>query len=177
MRYRRDHEGSCYFFTLVTECRRPVLTLPGNVERLRTAFRREIAVHPFELAAVVVLPEHLHCLWQLPEGDEDYSGRWARIKRYFSIGCEGIDATVSPSRKRKREKGIWQRRFWEHRIRDEEDWRRHMDYIHFNPVKHGHVASPWEWPLSSLRTCAARGWYPEGWGTSIGDDVEGDFGE
>ncbi|MDP2788113.1 MAG: transposase [Pseudomonadota bacterium] len=169
MHYRRDKEGHHYFFTLVTEQRQPLLTLPENIDRLREAFRREKAKHPFEIEAVVILPEHLHCLWLLPEGDADFSGRWARIKRYFSIGCVGATLAGNPSRLAKREKPVWQRRFWEHRIRDEADWRRHLDYIHYNPVKHGHVNDPWAWPHSSLRKCAARGWYPEGWGASEPD--------
>ena len=163
MRYRRDKEAHHYFFTLVTEQRQPLLTLPENIDRLRTAFRREMTSHPFEMDAVVILPDHLHCLWLLPENDTDYSKRWARIKRYFSVGCIGVTLSTSASRIAKRERPVWQRRFWEHRIRDEEDWRRHMDYIHYNPVKHGHATSPWDWPHSSLRQCAARGWYPENW--------------
>ena len=169
MHYRRDQGGGHYFFTLVTEKRQPLLTLPDNINRLREAFRREKIAHPFDLDAVVVLPDHLHCLWQLPEGDSDFSGRWARIKRYFSIGCVGVVLVSNASRLAKREKAVWQRRFWEHRIRDEADWRRHMDYIHYNPVKHGHVSDPWAWPHSSLRQCAARGWYAEGWGASTPD--------
>jgi putative transposase len=163
MRYRRDYKGSHYFFTVVTEQRQKLLTLPGNIARLREAFRREIIAHPFYLDAVVILPDHLHCLWWLPEENTDYSGRWARIKRYFSIGCVGSSLDLSDSRKKKRELPIWQRRFWEHRIRNEEDWRRHMNYIHYNPIKHGYVTDAWEWPYSSLRRCADRGLYPENW--------------
>ncbi len=170
MRYRRDKEAHHYFFTLVTEQRQPLLTLPENIDLLRTAFQREKTAHPFEMDAVVILPDHLHCLWLLPENDTDYSKRWARIKRYFSTGCTGITLIPSASRLAKRERPVWQRRFWEHRIRDEEDWRRHMDYIHYNPVKHGHAASPWDWPHSSLRQCAARGWYPENW--SVAPDMK-----
>ena len=165
MRYRRNiTNGGCYFFTLVTERRQSLLTLPGNMERLREAFRRERQRHPFTLDAVVVLPEHLHILMTLPEGDSDYAGRLLRIKRYFSAGCTGVTIPLSPSRERKRECPVWQRRFWEHLIRDDDDWRRHMDYIHYNPVKHGLAASPWAWPHSSLLRCAERGWYEPGWG-------------
>jgi len=175
--YRRDRNSSHYFFTLVTEQRQPLLTLPDNIVRLRTAFHREKSAHPFEMDAAVVLPDHLHCLWQLPDGDTDYSGRWARIKRYFSIGCIGPTLANSASRSAKRERPIWQRRFWEHRIRDEEDWRRHMDYIHYNPVKHGHATDPWTWPYSSLKQCAARGWYPENWCVEAAEIIGIETGE
>ncbi len=177
MRYRRDRQSNCYFFTVVTEGRQSLLVLPANVDRLREAFRREKAAYPFELDAVVILPDHLHCLWKLPEGDTDYSGRWARIKCYFSVGCSGASAEPSASRRAKREHAVWQRRFWEHRIRDEEDWRRHMDYIHYNPVRHGYVADPWLWPHSSLRRCAARSLYPEGWGAAAPPLPGGEVGE
>ena len=165
MHYRRDRTaGGTYFFTVVTERRQPLLTLPGNIERLRESFGRERKRHAFEIESIVVLPDHLHCIWVLPGGDSDYSGRWARIKRYFSMGCAGVDAPASVSRKAKREHNVWQRRFWEHLIRDDADWRRHIDYIHYNPVKHGYAASPWEWPYSSLQRCAEQGWYPQKWG-------------
>ncbi|MDO8990419.1 MAG: transposase [Sideroxyarcus sp.] len=177
MHYRRDKSAHCYFFTLVTERRQPLLTLPDNIERLRAAFRREKSTHPFGMDAVVILPDHLHCIWQLPNDDTDYSGRWARIKRYFSVGCAGAILPNSESRSAKRERPIWQRRFWEHRIRDDDDWKRHMDYIHFNPVKHGHANDPWTWPYSSLQQCAARGWYPENWCLEAGDADDIEAGE
>jgi len=167
MHYRRDRmAGGCYFFTVVTYNRQPVLTMPDNIDRLRESLRREIQRHPFEIDAMVVLPEHLHCLWRLPVGDTDYSGRWNRIKRYFSIGCCGVSASVTKSRESKREHAVWQRRFWEHRISDDEDWRRHMDYIHDNPVKHGHAQSPCEWPHSSCNRCVESGLYETNWGAN-----------
>jgi len=107
----------------------------------------------------VVLPDHLHRIWQMPDQDADFSRRWRLIKRYFSIG---MDAEVS----RRREKQIWQRRFWEHLVRDEEDWRQHMDYIHYNPVKHGYVKTPYDWPHSSFRRAVKHGLYPPDWGAS-----------
>ena len=175
MRYRRERmAGGCYFFTVVTHDRQPVLTLTGNIERLRESFRREKQNHPYEIDAMVVLPEHLHCLWQLPEGDTDYSGRWGRIKRYFSAGCCGVNSPVSASRTAKREYAVWQRRFWEHRIRDDEDWRRHMDYVHYNPVKHGYADAPCEWPYSSFKRCVQQGLYEQNWGTN-GAVVMGDI--
>ena len=111
-----------------------------NIERLRAAFLLCLSRHPFEIEVIVLLPDHLHCLWRMPEGDADFSKRWMVIKRQFSSGLP--QAIVSTSKTKKREKGIWPRRFWEHCIRDENDWRRHVDYIHFNPVKHNYVSEP-----------------------------------
>ena len=106
------------------------------------------------------------CAWTLPvpffhgampDGDYNYSTRWSAIKRYFSTGCVGAEHIISESRRQKREKAVWQRRFWEHTIQDEEDWGRHMDYIHYNPVKHGYVTSPKDWPYSSFHRCVQLG--------------------
>jgi putative transposase len=156
MEYRRLYQpGSLYFFTVVTENRQPLLL--EHIDRLRGAFRLAISRYPFEIEAIVVLPEHLHTVWRLPEGDADFSRRWMVIKRKFSAGLP--TATINASKISKREKGIWQRRFWEHCIRNEEDWRKHIDYIHFNPVKHGYVSQPEDWPFSSFQRAVARGWY------------------
>jgi len=160
MQYRRSRQsGGSYFFTLVTHQRQPLLSIPENIGRLRIAFKREMEKYPFTIDAIVVLPDHLHTIWTLPENDTDYSTRWSRIKRYFSSGCISANAAQSASRHNKREKPVWQRRFWEHTIRDENDWQRHMDYIHYNPVKHGHAKSAGEWPYSSFKRCVQRGWY------------------
>ena len=159
MKYRRVYEpGARYFFTVVTENRAPLLI--NHVERLRESFRECQSRYPFDIEAVVVLPDHLHTLWKLPDGDSDFSTRWMVVKRYFSAGLSS--RPVSLSKARKREKGIWQRRFWEHLIRDEEDWRRHMDYIHYNPVKHGIVDKPEEWLYSSYNLAIRKGWYEPG---------------
>lgn len=156
MEYRRCYQtGARYFFTVVTENRRPLLV--DHIDRLREAFRLCRSRYEFEIEAIVVLPDHLHTLWRLPEGDADYSKRWMVIKRKFSSGFAA--RTVSESKTKKREKGIWQRRYWEHCIRDEDDWCNHIDYIHFNPVKHGYVAKPQDWPYSSLRQAIDKGWY------------------
>lgn len=168
MRYRRNKtDGGCYFFTLVTDHRQSLLTLPDNIGRLRDAFKREQKSNPFSIDAIVILPDHVHFIIRLPENDSDYSGRISRIKRYFSIGCKGINVLTSTSKGSKRELPVWQRRFWEHLVRDDEDWRRHMDYIHYNPVKHGFVNYPWDWPYSSLEKCEKRGWYDRGWAVSL----------
>ena len=134
MRYRRDRTpGGCYFFTLVTMDRQPLLTLPENLERLQQSFHLENQRRSFQIDGLIVLPDHLHCILKLPENDDNYPVRITNIKKFFSMGCKGISAEVTPSRKAKGEKPVWQRRYWEHRIRDQEDWRRHMDYIHYNP--------------------------------------------
>ena len=112
---------------------------------------------PFAIEAIVILPDHLHCIWQLPEGDNDFSERWRQIKRFVSIGLKS-------SLNARKEKTLWQRRYWEHLLRNEEDWRHHMDYIHYNPVKHGYVDRPADWPHSSFRQAMARGWYEASWG-------------
>ncbi|MDP2178503.1 REP-associated tyrosine transposase [Methylicorpusculum sp.] len=159
MQYRRFYQaGARYFFTVVTENREPLLI--ENIERLRAAFRLCLTRYPFEIEAIVVLPDHLHTLWRLPEGDASFSKRWMVIKRKFSAGLPS--RVVSDSKTKKREKGVWQRRFWEHCIRDENDWRRHVDYIHFNPVKHGYVAEPQAWLYSSFNDAVSKGWYESG---------------
>ena len=170
--YRRVFiSGGCYFFTVVTQNRRPIFTKEENVARLREGVRRVKAKHPFAIDAAVILPDHLHMLWQLPEGDGDFSLRWRKIKHFFSIGVEAGEQRASLSNRR--EKGIWQRRYWEHAVRDETDWQRHVDYIHFNPVKHGYVTCPGDWPYSSFTRAVAAGWYPAGWGEMIPPSLVG----
>ena len=156
--YRRAYlPGGVYFFTVVTFNRAPVFTNEGRVDVLRQAFRKVMAVRPFEVDAMVVLPEHLHCIWRMPEGDSDYSSRWREIKKAAS-------RQISTDTNARNERTVWQRRFWEHAIRDEEDWRRHVDYIHYNPVKHGLVSRPGEWAWSSFGNAVSKGWYEESWG-------------
>ncbi|WP_081617260.1 REP-associated tyrosine transposase [Thioalkalivibrio sulfidiphilus] len=164
--YRRLYiPGGCYFFTVVTQDRSPILTAPAAIHRLREAVRRTMAAHSFQIDAMVILPDHIHAVWRLPDGDQDFPVRWRKIKHFFSIGqAPGLQRK---SLARRREKGVWQRRYWEHAIRDELDWRRHVDYVHYNPVKHGYVASPGDWPHSSFAKAVRMGWYPEGWGTSV----------
>jgi putative transposase len=154
--YRRLRiPGGQYFFTLVTKDRAPLFKGPAEVEVLRTALRQVMRARPFRLQATVVLPDHLHCIWQLPPGDADFSGRWREVKKAVYRGLHRpLPQTGS----------IWQPRFWEHLLRDADDWRRHMDYIHYNPVKHGLATSPLDWPWSSFRHCVACGWYEPNWG-------------
>ena len=156
--YRRAYqEGGCYFFTVVTYERQRILDRRENIERLKKAFRHVMEQYPFVMDSVVILPDHLHCIWLLPGGDSDFSSRWRLIKRYFSIG---IGAPID----HRGEKTVWQRRFWEHLIRNEDDWRKHVDYIHYNPVKHGYVLRPADWPHSSFQRAVDRGWYSVDWG-------------
>ncbi|MGQ0591444.1 MAG: REP-associated tyrosine transposase [Gammaproteobacteria bacterium] len=154
--------GGCYFFTVNLALRRDNHLLLRHIADLRRAFRVTRRDHPFSIEAIVVLPDHLHCLWQLPPGDDDFPTRWRLIKARFSR-CVESGESVSRRRERKGERGLWQRRYWEHLIRDDEDHRRHMDYIHFNPVKHGHVRSVNDWPYSSFHRCVMQGVYPADW--------------
>jgi putative transposase len=172
MEYRRLFvPGGTYFFTVVTHLRRRILCDADTIALLRRAVALEKKRHPFTIEAMVVLPDHLHALWTLPEGDADFPGRWQRIKSAFSRGCGIDDAPASsPSRARKAERAVWQRRFWEHAIRDDRDLAAHVDYIHYNPVKHGLVAAPGDWPYSSFHRHVRLGTCAADWG-SAGDIV------
>lgn len=119
------------------------------------------------------LAEHLHCIWTLPDGDAAYPDRWRRIKAAFSRRLSDCNPR-SASKIAKDERGIWQRRYWEHTVRDEEDWQRHMDYIHYNPVKHRHVSQVADWPHSTFHRYVEIGIYPKDWG---GMEGKGEFGE
>jgi len=175
MRYRRAQvKGGTYFFTVVTHKRIKIFNRSDNVELLRQAFRKVIKRHPFKIDAFALLPDHLHCIWTLPKGDADFSTRWRLIKSYFSrqIGMvgwvEGRNPTkTTTSRLKKKEKLIWQRRFWEHLIRDHEDLRRHVEYIHYNPVKHGLTKAPVDWDYSSFHRYVDKGMYDMKWGAGI----------
>ena len=161
-RYRRSCvPGACYFFTVVTYHRRPLFQNPEYVALLREAFRQVRARKPFRIDAIVVLPDHLHCLWQLPPEDSDYSSRWREIKKYVSRRVPENDRIMP----------IWQPRYWEHTVRGDIDWRCHLDYIHYNPVKHGWVAAPKDWPWSSFHALVERGWYESEWATDHAPEV------
>jgi putative transposase len=160
--YRRYRiTGGTYFFTVNLEERKRRL-LTEHITILRDAFRVVKNAHPFVIDAVVVLPEHLHTIWTLPEGDDDFSLRWRQIKSAFSRVIEN-EEKISSSRLRKQERGLWQRRFWEHAIRDEDDFNRHIDYIHFNPVKHGYVQRTVDWQFSSFHRYVRLGILPADW--------------
>lgn len=167
--YKRQRvEGGCYFFTVNLANRHNNDLLVREIAALREAFRQTRSDHPFEIDAIVVLPEHLHAIWQLPPEDHDFSMRWRLIKSRFSQAIQA-DEVISESRRKKGERGIWQRRFWEHVIRYDEDYARHVDYIHYNPVKHGHCQYAIDWPHSSFKRWVQRGIYPDDWGA--GDAV------
>jgi putative transposase len=175
-RYLRARiEGGWFFFT-VTLADRSSDLLVREIERLRKAYAAAQRRHPFETIAVCVLPDHLHAIWALPGDDADFSRRWSLIKHDFSCGLPA-DPGRSASKIGKREKGIWQRRYWEHVLRDEADLERHIDYIHFNPVKHGLVTQVSNWPHSSFHRYVARGFLPLDWGGDTQETARGNFGE
>jgi putative transposase len=159
---RAREQGACYFFTLVSHQRRPRLTEAPLRTALRGAIEQVRQRYPFTIHGWVLLPDHLHCLWQLPPGDAECGLRWSMITRLTSqaLPQEG----VSLSRRLRREAGLWQRRFWEHRIRDELDLRRHLDYLHWNPVRQGLVRQVADWPWSSFHRLVREGMYPADWG-------------
>jgi putative transposase len=173
--YRRNFiKGGSFFFTAALADRRRSL-LVDRIDILREAFRQVKAVYPFHLDAMVILPEHLHCIWTLPLDDADYPGRWRRIKTAFSRSLPNRYPR-SRSQTLKNERGIWQRRYWEHTLRDEEDYRRHMDYIHYNPVKHGYVNCVADWPYSTFHRYVEAGIYPNDWAGNE-ETVDQEFGE
>ena len=166
-RYRRSRTGTTYFFTLVSYHRRPILCLPPIRAALRRALEDVRQSRPFEIDAWVLMPDHLHCIWTLPDGDTDFSTRWAIIKSSvsrFALVSTVSTGTRNPSRIKHRDASIWQRRFHEHEIRDDRDFERHMDYVHFNPVRHGHAASAAEWPYSTFHRYVRAGVYAADWG-------------
>jgi REP-associated tyrosine transposase len=169
--YRRFRiPGGCYFFTVNLLERRKTL-LVDHIDLLRESVRACQHQHPFHIDAWVVLPEHMHCIWTLPEGDDNFSKRWKLIKTHFS---KGLPVTERRSRVRQKrgERGIWQRRFWEHAIRDERDYSMHMDYLHFNPVKHGWAKQVIDWPYSSYHRYLYRGVYPANWSGNDHNEME-----
>jgi putative transposase len=158
-------EGGTYFFTVNLARRGGNRLLIDRIDALRDAFRATRRAHPFHIDAIVVLPEHLHAIWTLPPGDADFSVRWSLIKARFSRAVEPGERR-SVSRLRRRERGVWQRRYYEHVIRDETDFARHVDYVHWNPVKHGWAARAADWPHSSFHRFVRRGWLPADWAVS-----------
>ncbi|HVA39485.1 MAG TPA: transposase [Candidatus Binataceae bacterium] len=172
--YRRNRvTGGTYFFTANLLDRNSRL-LVTHVTLLRAAVRDAWARVPFHIDAWVVLPDHMHCIWTLPPDDDDFSGRWRELKKAFTKALPPGERR-SPVRRRRGERGIWQRRFWEHTIRDDRDYASHMDYVHFNPVRHGLVDRAADWPYSSFHRCVAAGLYPADW--SARDSEQGDWGE
>ena len=172
--YRRNFvRGGSFFFTANLAERRLRL-LVDHIDLLRQAFRQVRQHHPFDIDAIVILPDHLHTIWTLPEGDAEFAQRWRLIKSTFSRALPQGER-ISASRAAKGERGIWQRRYWEHTLRDEQDFARHADYIHFNPVKHGYVSRVRDWPYSSFHRMVRVGVYPRDWAGDMAGTS--DFGE
>ena len=173
--YRRNFiPGGSFFFTVnLAERKRSLLT--DHIELLRAAFREVRQRHPFTINAIVILPDHLHTVWTMPPGDADFANRWRMIKSTFSCNLARGER-ISPSRVAKGERGIWQRRYWEHTIRDEADFTRHVDYIHINPVKHGLTGRVCDWAPSSFHHYVMLGVYPIDWAGDLSQDGR-QFGE
>ena len=165
-RYRRNYEGNTFFFTVVTFNRQPVLTGESARKCLRESIEITRRSQPFHIIAFVLLPDHLHAIWQLPDNDADYSSRWQKIKSLFSKSWKKSLDVPSSSRQKRQEQTIWQRRFFEHTCRDETDLNRCVDYIHVNPVKHKLVEKVRDWPWSTFHRYVKSGHYPEDWGKS-----------
>ncbi len=171
--------GGTFFFTVVTEGRARILHLPVARAALGAVIRECRERWPFHIDAIVLLPDHLHRIWSLPNGDSAYPLRWGWIKKEFTrawLATGGAEQVTTVSRRRNRRRGVWQRRYWEHLVRDEGELERLGDYIHYNPVKHGLVACAAEWPYSSFGRWVGLGIYPPDWGcASLGplrfDDV------
>ena len=163
--------GASWFFTVNLAERKGNRLLIDKIDLLREAFEYTKQRHSFRMDAVVILPDHLHCIWTLPPDDADFSGRWNMLKGYFSRNMEKGEK-VSASRKSRRERGIWQRRFWEHLLRDQTDFNRHVDTIHWNPVKHGWVNKVCDWPHSSFHRYLEQGIYTENWGNNECHDID-----
>ena len=171
--YRRAFiPGGTWFFTVNLLERHGNDLLVREIDLLRQVVRRVKQAHPFRIDAWVVLPEHIHCLFTLPPGDSDFSLRWRLIKSGFSRALP-ITERRSPVRMAAGERGIWQRHFWEHAIRDDDDYRRHVDYVHVNPVKHGLVARVQDWPYSTFHRYVKLGIYPLDWCADPVMTVEG----
>ena len=171
--------GGTFFFTQVTYQRRHWLCQDIARKTLREAILQVQRKYPFTIDAFVLLPNHFHCLWTLPTGDKDYATRMRLIKTYVTKHCGqqlNLTATVSDSRRKRKESNLWQRRFWEHLIRDEEDYNRHLDYIHYNPVKHGLCLAAKDWQYSSFHRYVTQGVYPFNWGIKEAIAFPDDFG-
>jgi putative transposase len=165
--YRREYwRGGVYFLTQVTYGRQQWLCDDLARSALRAAIEKVRRKYPFTIEAFVLLPDHFHCVWRLPEDDGDFSVRMRLIKSNVtrSIGDRLNLEGGSASRERRRERNLWQRRFWEHRVRDEAEFAAFCDYIHINPVKHGLCKSPMDWPWSSVHRFVRNGIYPPDWG-------------
>lgn len=175
--YRRLYTpNSTWFFTVNLAERKNNPLLIEHIDSLRAAFRYVKTRHPFHINAIVILPEHLHCIWTLPPDDSNYSNRWNQLKGHFSRSIAKGER-ISTSRAKHRERGIWQRRFWAHLIMNQDDFNRHVDYIHWNPVKHGWVTQVADWRYSSFHRYVEMGIYPTQWGGGCAEELHDDMGE
>jgi putative transposase len=174
-RYRRATVAAGTFFFTLTLTDRSSDLLVREIDRLRNIYGLVQRNQPFETVPICILPDHLHAIWTLPAGDADFAMRWNLIKGGFSRGLASA-VVRSASKIAKREKGIWQRRYWEHVIRDDADLAKHVDYIHYNPVRHGLVSRVSDWPHSSFHQYVKRGLLPHDWGGDM-RHVSGSFGE
>ena len=184
--YRRAYvPGGSFFFTLVSDRRAPIFRDPPGRPLLGSVIRRAQLKWPVTINAIVLLPEHLHAIWSLPSGDTRYSARWGWIKKEFTkewLALGGLEQPVSTGREQEGRRGVWQRRFWEHTLESEDDFERHFDYIHYNPVKHRHVRCPRDWLWSSFHRWVTAGVYPADWacgnrGPLNFSDIEDSVGE
>lgn len=175
--YIRDKTpGGTYFFTLVTYKRIPIFIDGKAVQLLKAAFSKVKSQYPFKISAIVVLPEHLHIIMEMNENDSDYSRRISKVKKEFGneyLRYNAINPILSASLRARKERGIWQRRFWEHKIKSLEDYKAHIDYIHYNPVKHKLAESIADWRWSSYFKYRARGFYTDDWGSKAPADIKG----
>jgi putative transposase len=167
---RSRQAGGIYFFTLVTFDRLPLFSSPVSRDLLHSAWVDVLSRHPFDTIAVCLLPDHLHTIWKLPEGDDDYPVRWKEIKRIFTrnyIQQINLGGIRNKSRQIQGEAAIWQRRYWEHTCIDNDDLNNHIDYIHINPLKHGLVRKVSDWDWSSFHQYVKKGIYPVDWGGKV----------
>lgn len=171
--YRRNRVPAGTYFFKANLLDRESRLLVDRVEALRAAVRQVRERRPFHIDAWVVLPDHMHCVWTLSPGDTDISSRWKAIKIAFAKSVPKTES-LSAVRVASGERGVWQRRFWEHTIRDDDDYAAHVDYVHINPFKHGHVRRVTDWPYSSFHRFVAAGIYPLDW---VGEVADLPFGE
>jgi putative transposase len=167
--------GGTFFFTVVCHERRWNLEHEPNVRLLGDVMRTVRKDAPFQTIAMVVLPDHFHCIWTLPRLDADYATRWKQIKRDFTVrflAAGGADRRVSQSRRSRGERGVWQRRYWEHVVENEEELECLCDYIHYNPVKHGYASSPREWQWSTFARFVDSGQYDIDWGRTAPKSID-----
>lgn len=173
--YRRNLvAGGTYFFTITLQDRRSSFLI-DHIDALRSALRQIRGDRPFVIDAIVVLPEHFHMMRTLPSHDADYSGRMCAIKSRFTQSLVRRDAAIR--RNEKGEYNLWQRRFWEHTIRGDDDYQRHVDYIHYNPVKHGYVEKVCDWQYSSFHRYVRKGFLPIEWAGESAAFEKNAFGE